>query len=202
MLDERFVYLAVLLNLLGGASYLIGTIKGSVTPNRVTWFLWGVAPMIAFAAEMQQGIGLPALMTFMVGFNPILIFVASFIGKRAVWRLGWVDVACGALSVAGLALWYATRDGNVAIVFSIVADALAGGPTIIKAFAAPSTEDHRTFLLAASSGAITLLTLDQWNLATAAFPAYILMISALLFALIRFNARIRAFGRRLASAMA
>lgn len=48
MIDEKFIFAAVILNLAGGLSYLIDTLKGKVKPNKVSWLLWGIAPMIAF----------------------------------------------------------------------------------------------------------------------------------------------------------
>jgi hypothetical protein len=106
---------------------------------------------MAFAAEVQKGVGLPALMTFMVGFTPLLVFMASFVQRGAAWRLGLIDAVCAVLSVAGLALWWATREGDVAILFGILADGLAAVPTAHKAFVAPATEDPRLYLLSAIS---------------------------------------------------
>lgn len=196
MLDERFVFLAAALNVAGTASYLIGTIRGTVKPNRVTWFIWAAAPLIAFAAMVGEGVGLPALMTFMVGFNPLLIFLASFVNKHAVWRLGRLDIICGVLALVGLGLWFVTQEGDVAIVFAIVADALAAAPTIAKAYSAPSTEDSRLYLLSSMSAAITMLTLKEWDVAMAGFPIYILVVSAFIFVLIRFNTKMPRFVSR------
>jgi hypothetical protein len=56
MLDSHFVILGAILNVIGGLSYLIDTIKGKAKPNRVTWFLWALAPLIAFTAELKQGL--------------------------------------------------------------------------------------------------------------------------------------------------
>ena len=69
MLNQNFVILAAALNLYGSASYVIETLKGKTKPNRVTWFIWALAPLIAFAAMASEGVGLSALMTFMVGFG-------------------------------------------------------------------------------------------------------------------------------------
>ncbi len=55
------------------------TVRGHSQPNRVTWLLWGLAPMLAFAAELKAHVGLSALMTFSVGFNPLLVLAASFV---------------------------------------------------------------------------------------------------------------------------
>ena len=50
MIDERFVYLGVILSIYGSLSYLIDTVKGKVRPNRISWLFWALAPLIAFFA--------------------------------------------------------------------------------------------------------------------------------------------------------
>lgn len=87
MLNENVVIIGVLLQAIGGWSYLVDTLKGSVQPNKVPWLLWSIAPLIAFVAEIKQGVGITALTTFIVGFVPLVIFIASFFNKKATWKL-------------------------------------------------------------------------------------------------------------------
>lgn len=187
MLDERFVILGFAIQLIGGLSYLFAVIKGRVKPNRVTWFLWTVVPLIAFAAELDEGVGLQSLLTLSVGLNPLLIFLASFLNKRSYWELHRFDYLFGGLAATGLVLWRITGEGNLAIFFSILADGLAAVPTIVKSYHHPETESSLIFGLGVVNAAITLLTIDNWNFANYGFPIYILGICALLFALIQFR---------------
>lgn len=187
MLDEKFILVGALLSLIGGLNYLVGTVKGKTRPNKVTWLLWTLAPMIAFTAQVKQGVGLQSLLTFMVGFNPLLIFIASFVNKKASWNITRFDLLCATLSVLGLVLWYITKVGNVAIFFSIVADVSAGLPTIVKAFNAPETESYLVFLLGGINALITLATIDVWNFQYFAFPVYIVGINTILIILIKFK---------------
>lgn len=187
MIDERFIYLGVALNIIGGLGYLIDTLKGKTKPNKVTWFFWALAPLIAFAAQIQQGVGLSAWMTFSVGFSPLLIFVASFINKNSEWKITRFDIICGALSLCGLILWSLTRVGNVAIIFSILADLLAAIPTFVKAVKAPETESSLIYLLSGINGAIALLTLQTWTFEYHGFPLYILLFNVVFYPLIQFK---------------
>jgi hypothetical protein len=118
VLDERFVILGAVLSFYGILKYLAGVLRGETKPNRVTWFLWALAPLIAFAAELEKGVGLPALMTFMTGFNPLIIFLASFVNKKAYWQLRRFDYFYGGLALLGIILWRATGEGNLAIFFA------------------------------------------------------------------------------------
>jgi|SRR3989338_4036333 len=187
MIDERFVFIAGALNIVGDFAYLIDTIKGKIKPNKVTWFLWSLAPLIAFFAQISQGVGLFSLMTFSLGIIPIFIFVASFINKNANWKITKFDLFCGTLSVLGLVLWYLTRVGNIAIFFSILTEIFAAVPTVIKAYNMPETENYKPFLLGVVASLLTLLTIKQWDFAHIAFNLYIFSICFLLFILIRFK---------------
>jgi hypothetical protein len=187
MINQNFVILGAIIASLGSLSYLIDTIKGKVKPNRVSFLLWSLAPLIAFVAELRQGVGLQSLMTFMVGFLPLTIFIASFFNKNAKWRLTRFDLTCGVLSLIGLLLWYITSSGNVAIVFSILADALAALPTVVKAFNFPETESSWTYFSSTISAAITLLTVKVWDLANAGFPSYILIVTLVISVLVQFK---------------
>jgi hypothetical protein len=187
MLDPHFVILGAAFNLVGSISYLVDTIKGTTRPNRISWALWSLAPLIAFGAELSEGVGLSSLMTFMTGFGPLLIFTASFINRKSVWKLTRFDVTCGILSLIGLSLWAITRRGDVAIVFSIAADALAAIPTIVKSYKEPESENWIGFFFSAISAVITLFTIKVWTFANVGFPIYILIICIVFTLLIRFK---------------
>ena len=179
MLDVHFVILGAACSLAGVAFYVRDTLRGRTQPNRVTWLLWGAAPLVAFAAELGEGVGLRSLMTFSVGFGPLLVLGASFVNPKSVWRIGRLDWACGGLSVVGTVTWLATRQGLVAIAAAIAADALAGLPTLIKSWRAPETESAGAYLGGLANAVLTLLTVTAWTAAVAAFPLYIAVIASI-----------------------
>ena len=126
-------------------------------------------------------------MTFSVGFTPLVIFIASFYNKKAVWKLKKFDYICGVFSIVGLVLWYVTKIGNIAILFSIVSDAFASIPTLRKSFTHPESENYIAYLFAFFNATIALLTVRVWSFAIYAFPLYIVFIDALLVSLIKFR---------------
>jgi hypothetical protein len=178
MLDVHFVILGAVCGLVGSAFYIRDTVRGLTHPNRVTWLLWGAAPMLAFAVEQQAGVGLRSLMTFTVGFGPLMVFAASFANRNAVWRISRLDYVCGALSIGGTVAWLLTRQGVVAIAASIAADSLAGLPTLVKSWKAPETESTNAYWGALANAGITLLTVTRFTTDVAAFPAYIVVVAS------------------------
>jgi len=143
--------------------------------------------MVAFAAQLQKGVGITAIMTFSAGFCPLLILLASFVDKRSVWKLTKFDLACGALSLVGLILWALSREGNIAIMFAIIADLLAAIPTIIKSYKFPETESWLGYFSGAINGIIALLVIDTWNFEHYGFPLYITIVCLLISALVKFR---------------
>jgi hypothetical protein len=140
--------------------------------------------LIAFAAELTRRVGLNALLTFAVGFGPLLVLAASFVDPRAYWRITRFDLLCGAFSIVALIGWAVTGTGEVAICFSILADLLGAIPTVRKAYAFPASESANAFACSAAGAAITLLTIKTWTFASAAFPSYILVIALALAVLV------------------
>ncbi len=173
MISVNWVYVGSAIAALGTAVYLRDTLRGTTKPNRVTWLLWAVAPLLATVVELDEGVGLRALPTFMIGFMPLLVFVASFHNPESVWRIRRIDYACGAMSVVGTVVWLVTRNGVLGISAAIAADFLAGIPTLMKSWTHPETETVHSYLGAVISMVIVLLTIDQWTFEVAAFPLFI-----------------------------
>jgi hypothetical protein len=186
VIPVQFVLLGAAFNIVGLSAYVRDTLRGVTFPNRVTWALWAAAPLIAFAAELGQGVGLESLMTFMVGFGPLVVFGASFVSRHGYARITRFDIACGSLSVVAIVAWWITGKGDVAILFSILADLLAAVPTLRKAYTHPHTETALAFLCSGISAFITLLTIDDWTFAVAGFPIYIMAMSTVMYTLVRF----------------
>lgn len=189
MINENFIYLALVFNVLGNLSYLIAVLKGRAKPNKVTWFLWALAPLIGYAAQVTEGVGISSLMTFAVGFGPLLVFFASFLNRKAEWKITSFDLFCGFFSILALVLWAITKDAVLALILSILADAVACIPTLIKSWYYPETEEYKAYLFAGVSAFITILTIKSWTFTTYAFPVWILGICIVFTILIKFKPR-------------
>jgi hypothetical protein len=177
---EFLVLIAASATLVAAVAYIRSMFKGETKPNRVTWFMWTVAPFTAAFAAFSSGATWAAVPVFMSGLSPCLILLASFLNRRAYWKLSAFDYACGALSALALVLWYVTENPNVAIVFAIFSDALAAIPTIRKAWRNPQTEFRWPFIMGVFSPLTSFLVASDWAFSEIAFPAYLVVINILL----------------------
>ncbi len=188
MIHENWAYVAVALNLVGTVLYIRDVLRGSARPNRISWFVLSLAPLLAFSAMVAEGVmWKQALFTFIVGFCPFLIFLSSFVAKHPAWKLEKRDLVCAVLSVIGLILWKLSGEGAVAIIFGILADGLAFLPTLIKAYTNPETESYPLFLLGIMANMFNFAILTSYDFAHLAFPVYILIADALAFIFIYFK---------------
>lgn len=85
---KYLVFVGVIAQIVGIADYVKDTIKGKNKPNKVTWLLWSIAPLIATFAAISNGVRLSVLPVFMAGFGPLLVLIASFINKNRIgnWK--------------------------------------------------------------------------------------------------------------------
>jgi len=174
------VFVAAFATLVATYVYIHSMFKGVGKPNRVSWLMWSIAPLIATAAAISNGVGWAVLPVFMSGVSPFLIFTASFVTKKAYWKLASFDYVCGVLSGLALVLWYVTKDPNVAIAFAIASDGLASIPTLTKAWNHPETESAWPFTVGVFNALTSFGAATMWTFSEYAFPLYLIAINVML----------------------
>ncbi len=177
---QYLVLVGAIVLLTGSSFYIKETISGRTKPNRMTWFLWSLAPMIGAVAAFSNGVTWAALPVFFAGFIPLLIFIASFVNKQSYWRLGIFDYFCGFFSLLALVLWAITKEPVVAIIFAIISDAFAAIPTVKKAWQHPETETAAPFMAAIFNTSTAFFAIRSWSFSAYAFPFYLICLEILM----------------------
>ena len=72
----------------------------------------------------------------------------------------------------------------VARISEQTADGFAAVPTIVKSYRHPESENRWLYLASAINAGVTLLTVREWTFAFYGFPAYILAVTIIIFALV------------------
>lgn len=175
------VILSVLISTAGAFVYIRDTLSGKTQPNRVSWSMWALSPLISTAAALSAGAdGWATLRIFIAGLLPLLIFFASFINQRSYWKMGGFDLSCGAFSLLAVILWAEIASPQLAILCAIVGDIFASFPTLIKTWKYPKTETGAMFFASLLSVLLVLPSIPVWNIANAAFQIHLLIMSSLL----------------------
>ena len=91
------VILGALISVGGAFAYIRDTLAGKTKPNRVTWTMWAVAPLIGTFAAVASNADLWATARiFLAGFIPLLVVGASFFNRQSTGSspLSTLCVAC------------------------------------------------------------------------------------------------------------
>jgi hypothetical protein len=187
------VYLALLgaaIQLVGISVYIHGIIWGGVKPNRVTWLMWAIAPLVGTYAAVSTGVKWEGLAVFMAGVGPFLVFIASFLNKNAYWRLNWFDWICGAFSLLAIISLSVIKQPSLAIILAIVSDAFAAIPTLKKAWLSPQTEHVGPFVGGLFSLAMSAVSIKVWVFSAYAFPCYLIAVNGTLVLIALFRRKI------------
>lgn len=184
---KYLVFAGMIISLIGISSYIKEMLKGNVKPNRVSWLMWSIAPLIATFAALSSGVALSVIPVFMAGFGPLLVFIISLFKKEAYWKLQRFDYYCGSLSALALILWVITKEPIIAIVFSLASDLLASIPTLLKSYKNPETESSSAFLGGLLSAATSFFAIEKWNFPSLAFPIYLVLMNILIISSIERN---------------
>lgn len=179
--QHALVLASVAISLTGGIAYIRTTLAGITKPNRISWGLWTLAPLIGTGAALASGADPWATVRiFLAGFIPLLVFFASFFNKQSYWKLTTFDFLCGAWSLAALVAWLLADAPVTAILFAALGDGFAAVPTIRKAWKYPETENGFNYLTSLVSVLIILPSIPVWNVTNAAFQVYLLAVNAIL----------------------
>ena len=190
---QLLVVVSVLLMVWGAYDYLRDTLAGKTKPNRVSWSLWALAPLISLGAAFDADADVWASIRVLVGgIVPAVIFLASFINKNSYWRLGRFDWFCGGLSLAALVFWQLADSPLVAVLLATAANTLATIPTLVKAWNYPETESRLIFITSFISAILIIPAIPVWTIANSAFQIGLMLTTgALLVAIYRKDFGIR-----------
>jgi len=103
MLPENVIFIGIIMNVIGLFSYFIDTIKGKIKPNRVSFCPLVLAPLLFFCSNKTRCWYFNHY-DIEHGVITLFILAASFVNKKAYWKLTRFDFTCGAFSLVGLVL--------------------------------------------------------------------------------------------------
>lgn len=170
-------YTSVLIQLIGVSFYIRDMFRGTTKPNRISWIIWALGPIIGAWLQWQAGAGLSVLPVFMAGFNPILVVIASFIIKEGYWKITKLDIMCGIIAIFALLLWIVTQSFVISILFAIVSDFLASVPTLIKSWKFPETETSSAYIGGIIANILGLFIIKNWIFSIYSFGLYLVAIN-------------------------
>jgi len=172
---------SVLISLAGASVYIRDTLRGLTKPNRVSWAMWALSPLLATVIALSSHADYWATVRiFLAGFLPLVVFLVSFINPQSYWKLTWFDMLCGVCAFLALIAWLSIDAPRTAILLAAIGDGFASLPTIRKSWIHPETETGLTYVASLVSTIIIIPSIPVWNVENSAFQIYLLIANTLL----------------------
>lgn len=168
--------------------YIRDILHGTTRPNIFSFALWSVMLFISIFAQISAGASWSVLLIMgdCIGTTTIVLLCLAGYGYGKYGRLEWI---CTGLAVLAVVSWQLTQEPLLAILFAVVADALAAVPTVLKAYRDPWSESAAQWLLIAAAGALAIASSTIFDVANIIFPAYLLIVNGLTGCLTLFGRR-------------
>jgi len=179
--SQWLVVLSGLIVIVGSSAYIRDTIKGKTKPNRISWLMWSIAPLIGAGAAISSDADIWVTIRILLsGLLPLIVLLASFLNKKSHWKLTGFDFACGVSSVIALIFWWIVGNPELAILLAALGDGFASLPTIRKAWKFPETETGLTFMAGLFASLIVIPSIPVWDIENSAFLLYLIISNSLL----------------------
>jgi len=179
------VALAAVAGLISFASvipYVRDIFHGTTRPNVITWGLWLFIQLIAIAAQFHEGASWSIVFVIVDGITIVIVFVLSIAGYGyREWNA--FDVVCGLLGIVAIVAWQVTGNAILALVFSVLADALAALPTLRKSYVDAWSENPTGWAFTTVAAVLAVASNTEFNAANLLFPGYLVAVNGLTFLL-------------------
>lgn len=175
--------LAVAMTVAAHIPYLLSTLKGTNKPHIFTWVIWSLLAFIAFAAQVAGGAGSGAWVTGATGIICVIILIAALrTGDKDITRGDWAMFLAG---LAAIPAWLLTSDPFWSVLIVVVIDCSAFWPTFRKSWHKPQEENSFMYGFNIPRHAVALSSLREVTLVTALYPAALLAMNIIMYAMLK-----------------
>jgi len=159
--------------------YIKDILYGTTRPNIISYLLWVILLSISFLAQLSAGASWSAMLILgdLIGTSIVVVFCLVGYGYKEHGFLEWV---CLALAIAAIISWQLTQQPVLAILFAVLADAMAAMPTLMKTYRDPWSELPITWLMIALGAFCAVFSTTIHNPANLIFPIYLLLMDGLI----------------------
>jgi hypothetical protein len=115
---------------------------------------------------------------WLVGAQTVAVFIVFLFSiKYGYGGLTKRDVKALAAAGVGLILWYFTKEASIALIITIIVDAIGSYLTIIKSYEHPESETLTMWVMSGTSGIFGMLAVGSFIPILLLYPFYIMLIN-------------------------
>jgi hypothetical protein len=168
-------YLSGAAILLSFVPYIRDIFAGKTKPERMAWLIWGVLGSIAFASQLAKGGTHSLVLAGAQTAGDLFVFILAI--KYGLGGLKKQDIFAFGGAMVGLLLWNLTKEASVALIITILIDAIGVVLTVIKSYERPETETVSSWVLTFFGGLFACVAVGSFNPILLFFPFYVCLAS-------------------------
>jgi hypothetical protein len=157
--------------------YVRDVLRGSTRPHRGTWLIWTTLAWVALGSNWADGAVWSLLPLAAQAVLCCLILLLSW--RRGEGGLGWGELLMLGVAAAGVYAALTLTDPTLATYGVIVADVAGALMMVPKSWRDPHSETLSTFVLTSLVGVCALLSVGAFDPALMVYPAYYIVVNAL-----------------------
>ncbi len=169
--------------------YSISIFRGSVKPNKISWFIWSVIGFSFWLITPKTADEVTKMLTLIFMINPTIIFLLSLF-KGNITPPDSLEKFSLVVGLTSIAVWYVLKDasGILPISIAIAADFCALIPTLRFVFKSPEEEKPLAWIFFFLGSLIAVFAIDKHTLESLLLPIYMTIGSFfIMYPLIRYR---------------
>ncbi len=156
--------------------YIKDILYGTTRPNVVSYVLWCILLSISVLAQHSSGASWTILLPMGDLAAALVVVCFCFVGY-GYKKYGPIEIICFILAIVAITLWQLTDNPLLAIIFALIADILAGIPTIVKTYRDPKSELALGWFMVAFGASLSLISNTIFDLPNLLFPVWIFIVN-------------------------
>jgi hypothetical protein len=173
--------------------YTISIFRGTVKPNRISWFIWSVIGFAFWLITPSTADQVTKMLTLIFWINPTLIFVLTLF-KGEYIKPDMIEKFSLLVGLTAIVVWLVFRDssGIIPTFIAIAADFFALLPTLRFVIKSPQEEAPLAWICFFLGSFIAVFGIEHFTLESLLLPIYMTVGSSLVvFPLIRYRIKMR-----------
>lgn len=171
--------IASLIVLASAIPYLMGILKGTSTPSKVSWWIWALNDCAIVSTHFAGG-GRTTFWVPMIQTVSSLAIAIILTVKQRKSKSTWtkLDKFCVAGSAASFTVWAVSGSALTGLIIGLVIDSLGAAPTLRNVWKNPKAENRLPWLMVLVAKALNLFAVSHWSFAVALYPMYAVVLSS------------------------
>lgn len=173
--------------------YTISIFRGTVKPNRISWFIWSVIGFAFWLITPATADEVTKMLTVIFMVNPTIIFILTLF-KGEYIKPDRLEVFSLIVGLSAILIWYVFRNssGILPIVIAISADFFALLPTLRFVISTPDEEAPLAWIFFFLGSLIAVFGVEQYTLESLLLPVYMTLGAfSVVFPLVRYRIRMK-----------